>query len=187
MSAHTFADIMWKTESATKFANLKGSGNIILRNKPNHMMIRPSVFALAEGTQGIRAKSFAFQIINRLCNDHDDRLQSSAGEPNTSNDVKETTPTPSIAGREDNREIELLESGGASRGRPNTNDHDSDETPEPKHHYLLDDVVDLQRPRGGAGADIKHLLAWLWACEKNMVLNQGHPEKLLLGTSEFIS
>jgi hypothetical protein len=46
---------MCGVESETDFADLRANGSAILRDKPNHMMIGPAVFTLANGAQRIRA------------------------------------------------------------------------------------------------------------------------------------
>ena len=65
LDAPTFAD-MWTVESETEFSDLRGNGNTILREKPNHMLIGPAVFNLAQGAQRVRARTMAYQIISRL-------------------------------------------------------------------------------------------------------------------------
>jgi hypothetical protein len=49
------------------------NGNTILRNKPIHMMIRPAVFALAEGMQRIRVSiPSPTESFSRIRGDQDD-------------------------------------------------------------------------------------------------------------------
>ena len=65
IDAPLFHDML-KVESETDFAKLRGNGNTILREKPNHMMIGPAVFLLAGGAQRIKATTLAYQIISRI-------------------------------------------------------------------------------------------------------------------------
>jgi hypothetical protein len=65
INSPTFADLL-KTNSEDNFANLKGGGNTILQNKPNHMMIGPAVFMIADGVQCIQDKTLAYRIICKI-------------------------------------------------------------------------------------------------------------------------
>ena len=56
-------------ESAEAFAALESAGNVILRQKPNHVMIQPAVFFLANGAATIRSKDLAFSITESVCLD----------------------------------------------------------------------------------------------------------------------
>jgi hypothetical protein len=198
--APTFTD-MWEVGSETEFSNLRSSGNNILREKPNHMMIGPAVFDLAGGVQRrVRAGSLAYEIITRL-RDQDDSLEDPSDEGKeplaqshhsdktredrtynkfTENATTSTPPTTNKARRRPPERTDVIE---LSRGvLADGNDDESGGTPSP-----LDNTAILQRPRGGAGANvnpadnlpgttltenndhIEHLLAWLWACEKKIV------------------
>ena len=53
-------------ESADAFVALEAAGNVILRQKPNHVMIHPAVFFLANGAATIRSKDLAFSIIESV-------------------------------------------------------------------------------------------------------------------------
>ena len=154
LDAPTFAD-MWGVESETDFADLRANGNTILRDKPNHMMIGPAVFALADGTQRIRARTLAYQIVARI-RDHDDSEDSSEqkeaharppGDGGTQQSLNPGTP-PANPAHTDNF-IEILDS--ASRGAPPVDGYDSG-SPD-RGSSMLDDTDLLQRPRGGMGKD----------------------------------
>lgn len=197
LDAPTFHDML-NTDSETDFANLRSNGNNILRNKPNHMMIGPAVFLLAEGAQRIRAKTLAYQIINRLRDDVDN---SSTGNDTIRND---RAPDPTPVANDDNKEgtdtplppsssnttrdnfIELLDSRNRGISQMNEDDDQgfSVEVQRtrgggPTTHDELDTTTDdigddvAYSVTGDAPIEdtehIEHLLAWLWACEKKMV------------------
>ena len=53
-------------ESADAFVALDPAGNTILHQKPNHVMIHPAVFFLANGSANVRSKELAFAIIESV-------------------------------------------------------------------------------------------------------------------------
>ena len=205
--APTIADML-KVVSETEFSELRGNGNNILQEKPNHMLIGPAVFNLADGAQRVRARTLAFQIISRLQDnydsDDDPASESDRGTDDNAHLGVNTPPaTNPVARRPEGageRVIEILDSGSRAAALPDDDDDDSDDHIDTRN--TPDDTSDiLQRPRGGKGgagtrneepakrhtdnttvdsppsanqsADddhIDHLLAWLWACEKKMVV-----------------
>ena len=201
LDSPTFSD-MWKVESETAFMNLRGNGNPILRDKPNHMMIGPAIFTLAGGAQRIRAKTLAFQIISRIRDETGDDSASSALGGSILDDAEadaentHMTPPPTTSRSRTTDVIEIFDSGHRE-GSLGEDDTDA------QHWDDDEDRALLQRPRGGAddpsanendpgtvtagGASgdgssnesptddsndhIEHLLSWLWACEKKMVVS----------------
>ena len=57
---------MTSTTTADEFAALESQGNIILRKKPNHILIPPSIFLLIDGSSDVRSKDLAIEIINAI-------------------------------------------------------------------------------------------------------------------------
>ena len=52
-----------------EFVYLEAQGNMILRQKPNPIMIHPAVFFIADGAATVRSKELAIAIIENLCVD----------------------------------------------------------------------------------------------------------------------
>ena len=154
----TLADML-KIDSEDDFANLKGGGNTILQNKPNHMMIGPAVFMIAEGAQRIQAKTLAHRIIRKIKEGDDASSAHTASKRNATynnddhksddgmnneDDIEEEVPStpPTIRNPADESVIDLLDSGlrtSTRQGRRGGNRHPTE--------------IELQRPRGGAGVD----------------------------------
>jgi hypothetical protein len=57
---------MLEAVTADEFVNLEAQGNTILRQKPNHVMIHPAVFFIADGAATVRSKELAITIIENL-------------------------------------------------------------------------------------------------------------------------
>ena len=57
---------MLEAVTADEFANLEAQGNTILRQKPNHVMVHPAVFFIADGAASVRSKELAIAIIDNL-------------------------------------------------------------------------------------------------------------------------
>jgi hypothetical protein len=123
LDAPTFAD-MRKVESETEFSELRGNGNIILREKPNHMLIGPAVFNLAEGAQRVRARTLAYQIISRLRDNYDsDDPASESGAGDVDQYRAHTSPTTNPVTRElegGDHVMELLDRGSGVIAFPTT-------------------------------------------------------------------
>ena len=58
--------------SADEFADLEADGNEIRLKRPNHLLISPQIFVLAEGARTVSSKELAFQITSRLAFADDD-------------------------------------------------------------------------------------------------------------------
>jgi hypothetical protein len=58
--------------SADVFKNLPTEGNRILSGKPNHLLVTPEIFLIAEGAKSINAKELAFEVITWLEADDED-------------------------------------------------------------------------------------------------------------------
>ena len=58
--------------TADEFAALEPQGNVILRKKPNHLLIPPVLFLQMDGASDIRSKDLAITIINVLRVDPDE-------------------------------------------------------------------------------------------------------------------
>ena len=52
--------------TADEFVNLEAQGNTILRQKPNHIMLHPVVFFIANGEATVRSKELAIAVIENL-------------------------------------------------------------------------------------------------------------------------
>ena len=59
-------DSMLDTTTAAEFKALPAQGNMILKNKPNHLMIEPDVFLLVNGTASFNAKKLATTLIGHF-------------------------------------------------------------------------------------------------------------------------
>ena len=66
---------MLDVESADAFVDLAAQGNTIFRQKPNHIMIHPAVFFIADGAATVRSKELAIAIVDnfRVDPDEDDK------------------------------------------------------------------------------------------------------------------
>ena len=58
--------------SADEFADLEADGNEILLKRPNHLLISPQVFVLAEGARTASSKELAFGLTSLLAFAEDD-------------------------------------------------------------------------------------------------------------------
>ena len=59
-------DKMIESKTEEEFKKLPASGNEVLKGKPNHLLILPEVFFMANGNKSFSSKWMAIQIIERL-------------------------------------------------------------------------------------------------------------------------
>jgi hypothetical protein len=59
-------DAIIETTNADEFVNLPAGGNDILKGKPNHHILSPSLFLMINGTGTVKAREMASQIIERI-------------------------------------------------------------------------------------------------------------------------
>ena len=69
---------MLEAASADAFAGLVTEGNPILNDRPNHLLISPRVFVLADGARTVSAKVIPFEIIKALVAEADDNSERQA-------------------------------------------------------------------------------------------------------------
>ena len=65
-------DSMMETQSGLEFSNLDEEGNEILQDMPNHVMVNPDIYDVAEGEKTIQAAKLAGDIIKWLKVDESD-------------------------------------------------------------------------------------------------------------------
>ena len=65
-------DSMRAVTTADEFAALESNGNVILRKKPNHILVPPTIFLMAHGESDIESKALAISILNVLRIEEDD-------------------------------------------------------------------------------------------------------------------
>jgi hypothetical protein len=63
---------MVEVDSAAAFGNLPAEGNEILQGKPNHVMVTPEVYHIADGAKTMQSQDLAFSIIQWLQPEEDD-------------------------------------------------------------------------------------------------------------------
>lgn len=154
---------MLRADSENDFANLRGEGNTILRDKPNHMMIGPSVFSIAEGAQRIQAKTLAFRIICRINEGTNSLVSGSGGDQySTIGTLAKDTNRDEQAGSTD--ADHAISDTPSINPRPTTNDVidilDSKARPTRARkgkHVERPDEIEIQRPRGGAGVNLQEV------------------------------
>lgn len=59
-------------DNADAFGNLPGEGNEILQGKPNHVLVTPEIYHIAEGAKTMQATELAFSVIQWLQPEEDD-------------------------------------------------------------------------------------------------------------------
>ena len=69
--------------TADEFAALEPQGNVILRKKPNHMLIPPVIFLQLDGASEVRSKDLAITILNVIRSDPDEDDDEEAARKDT--------------------------------------------------------------------------------------------------------
>jgi hypothetical protein len=59
-------DAMREATTADGFAELVAQGNVILKKKPNHILVPPTIFLMADGETDVTSKNLAINIIDAI-------------------------------------------------------------------------------------------------------------------------